>query len=320
MNGIPIFYDHANAIVSQRKPLQVFTQNNSLAWYYQRYLLQKAMSVFEWELPKNWVKHRGKDYFLYCLYCFGFVAVIKTDKFGVIPQGCTLGGYGVFYEPKRAVIANPLLKGLIRPIIGEECELIKLQPDYGGIMDIVYQYAEQMALASQAVSVNLINSKFAYVFAANNKAHAESFKKMYDEIASGHPATVVDKNLFNPDGTPNWQLFIQNLKQQYIASDILSDMKKIEAEFDTRIGIPNANTDKRERLITDEVNANNAGTNALAAQWKTSIEDSIDRVKEMFGSDVEPLSVKWRDLEGGVSDESIPVDTRSVESRPNRSR
>ena len=315
MTGVPIFYDYNNAVVSQRKPLQVFTQNNGLAWYYQRYLLQKAMSVFEWELPDNWTKYRGKDYFLYVLYCFGFAAVIKTDKFGVIPQACTLGGFGVFYEPKWAVIRNPLLKGIIQPVIGKECELIKLQPDYGGLMDIVYQYAEMMALASQAVSVNLINSKFAYVFAAENKAHAESFKKMYEDVASGNPATVVDKNLFNLDGSPNWQLFTQNLKQQYIASDILSDMKKIEAEFDTRIGIPNANTDKRERLITDEVNANNAGTNALAAQWKTSIEDSIDRVKNMFGSDVEKLSVKWRDLGGGVDNESVSVDSRSVELR-----
>lgn len=313
--NLPVFYDHANSIMSRQKPYSVFTQDNKLAWYYQRYLLQKAMSVFEWELPENWTKYRGKDYFLYCLYCLGFVAVIKTDKFGVIPQGCGLGGYGVFYEPKWATIANPLLKGLIQPIIGEECELIKLQPDYGGIMDIVFQYAEQMALASQAVSVNLLNSKFAYVFAANNKAAAESFKKLYDTIASGQPAAVIDKALFNPDGTPNWQLFMQNLKQQYIASDILSDMKKIEAEFDTRIGIPNANTDKRERLITDEVNANNAGTNALAAQWLTSLEDSIDRVKNMFGKDVEPLSVKWRNLEkGGVDNEGVLLSDGNVQS------
>lgn len=316
IQGIPIFYDHANAGISRQRPTQIFTQDNKLAWYYQRYLLQKAMSVFEWELPENWTKYRGKDYFLYCLYCFGFVAVIKTDKFGVIPQGCGLGGYGVFYEPKWATIANPLLKGLIQPIIGKECELIKLQPDYGGIMDIVYQYAEQMALASQAVSVNLLNSKFAYVFAANNKAAAESFKKLYDNIASGQPAAFIDKALFNPDGTPNWQLFMQNLKQQYIASDILSDMKKIEAEFDTRIGIPNANTDKRERLITDEVNANNAGTNALAAQWLTSLEDSIDRVKKLFGDEVEPLSVKWRNLEeGGVGNAGVLLSDGNVQPR-----
>lgn len=314
--NIPVYYDHANAVMSQQRPFKVFTQDNGLAWYYQRYLLQKAMSVFEWDLPENWTKYRGKDYFLYCLYCFGFVAVVNTDKFGVIPQACTLGGYGIFYEPKWAVIANPLLRGVLQPTIGKECELIKLQPDYGGIMDIVYQYAEQMALASQAVSVNLINSKFAYVFAAENNASAQSLKKMYEEITSGQPAVVVDKKLFRTDGVPAWQLFMQNLKQQYIATDILSDMKKIEAEFDTRIGIPNANTDKRERLITDEVNSNNAGTNALASQWKTSLDDSIERVNKLFGDSCKPLAVRWRKLEeGGVSGESVSVSDGAVPVR-----
>ena len=314
--NIPVYYDHANAIMSQQKPFKVFTQDNGLAWYYQRYLLQKAMSVFEWDLPENWTKYRGKDYFLYCLYCFGFVAVVNTDKFGVIPQGCTLGGYGVFYEPKWAVIDNPLLRGVLRPTIGKQCELIKLQPDYGGIMDIVYQYAEQMALASQAVSVNLINSKFAFLFGADNNASAQSLKKMYEEITSGQPAVVADKKLLRNDGTPAWQLFVQNLKQQYIASDILSDMKKIEAEFDTRIGIPNANTDKRERLITDEVNSNNAGTNALASQWKTSLDDSIERVNNLFGDSCKPLAVRWRKLEeGGVNGESISVGDGAVSVR-----
>ena len=311
--NIPVYYDHANALMSQQRPFKVFTQDNGLAWYYQRYLLQKAMSVFEWDLPETWTKFRGKDYFLYCLYCFGYVAVVNTDKFGVIPQACTLGGYGVFYEPKWAVITNPLLRGVLQPTIGEQCELIKLQPDYGGLMDIVYQYAEQMALASQAVSVNLINSKFAFVFAAENNASAQSLKKMYEEITSGQPAVVADKKLFRGDGVPTWQLFTQNLKQQYIASDILSDMKKIEAEFDTRIGIPNANTDKRERLITDEVNSNNAGTNALASQWKTSLDDSIERVKNLFGESCEPLAVRWRKLEeGGVSGESVSVSDGNV--------
>lgn len=314
--NIPVYYDHANALMSRQRPFKVFTQDNGLAWYYQRYLLQKAMSVFEWDLPETWTKYRGKDYFLYCLYYFGYIAVVNTDKFGVIPQACTLGGYGVFYEPKWAVITNPLLRGVLQPTIGKQCELIKLQPDYGGLMDIVYQYAEQMALASQAVSVNLINSKFAYVFAGENNAVAQSLKKMYDNIMTGEPAVFVDKKLFRGDGNPTWQLFMQNLKQQYIASDILSDMKKIEAEFDTRIGIPNANTDKRERLITDEVNSNNAGTNALASQWKTSLDDSIERVKNLFGSSCEPLAVRWRKLEeGGVSNgESVSVDSRSDES------
>ena len=315
MNGIPIFYDHANAFAFHQKPYAVFTKDNRLTMYFQRYLLQKAMSVFEWTLPKKWEENRGRDYFLYCLYWYGFMAVIETDKFGVIPQHCTLGGYGVFYEPKWAVIANPLLKGIRQPIIGKQCELIKLQPDYGGAMDVIYHYAELMALASQSVFVNLLNSKFAYVFAADNKAKAESFKKLFDTIASGEPAAFFDKALMNPDGTPNWQLFVQNLKQQYIASDILSDLAKIEDEFNTVIGINNANTEKRERMNLEEVNANNDETKAIASGWYDSLTKSIDRVKDMFGDSASELSVKWRDFEGGADFESVPVNSRSLQLR-----
>ena len=310
MNGIPVFYDHANVVESHRKPYGVHALDNHLTRYYQRYLLQKAMSVFEWTLPEAWEKNRWRDYFLYTLYCFGHVAVIETDKFGVIPQHCTLGGYGVCYEPKWAIIANPLLKGIMKPVIGKQCELIKLQPDYGGVMDIIQHYAEQMALASQSVFVNLLNSKFAYVFAGNNKAMAESFKKLFETIASGEPAAFVDKNLMNADGTPNWQLFQQNLKQQYIASDILCDLSKIEDRFNTLIGIPNANTDKRERLNTDEVNANNEETKAVATEWKKSLDDSIDRVNSMFNLNI---SVEFRKMEEeGSINESVPVNHRTV--------
>lgn len=291
--NVPIFYDYQNVHSSSKQPSQIFTQNNATARFYQRYLLQKAMSVFQWTFPETWKTRRGDDYFLYCLYCFGFVCVVNTDKFGVIPQACTLGGYGVFYEPKYAVVANPLISGIMQPVIGRECEIIKLQRDFGGVLDIVYQYAELMALAATSVSVNLLNSKFAYVFAAQQKAGAESFKKMYSDISSGNPAVFIDKALFKDDGSPAWELFQQNLKQQYIASDILTDMRKIEAEFDTRIGIPNANTDKRERLVTDEVNANNVGTNALAAQWLDELKTCIDRVHDMFGEKVSGLSVDW---------------------------
>lgn len=285
--GAPVFYDYANAATASVNPNQVHAQNVQLVNYFRRYLLQKVISVFKWGLPKNW----NKDYFLYVLYCWGRVAVIQTDKFGVIPQGCGLRGYNVFYQPTNAIITNPLLKGIREPEIGTECVLMKLQPDYGTVMDLVNYYAEMMALCSVGVSVNLLNTKLAYVFGAKNKAAAKSFERLYDEVASGKPLVVMDKALQNDDGTSSWDTFTQNLGQNYIADRILSDMRKIEAMFDTDIGLPNANTDKRERLITDEVNANNAETYTRCALWLESLKQGCAEVKAMFGVDV---SVDWR--------------------------
>ena len=288
INGAPYYYNYINAETSQVTPSTVHVKDSGLCRYFTKYLLQKAMSVFEWDLPETW----NKDYFLYVLYCWGYVAVVNTDKFGVIPQGCGLKGYDVFYAPTHAVIANPLLSGILEPRIGTQCELLKLQPDFSGILDLVGHYAEQMALASQSVSVNLLNSKLSYVFTAKTKALAESLKKMYDQIASGEPAVVIDSRLKNAaDGEETWKAFEQNVGGNYIVTNLLADLRKIEAMFDTEIGIPNANTDKRERLIQDEVNANNIETYSKCAMWLENLQDACKRVNDMFGLSI---AVRWR--------------------------
>lgn len=301
----PFSYDEQNILASHNSPGTVHSQNTNLVYYYKRYLLQKAMSVFEWQMPETW----SRDYFLYVLYCWGNIAIINTDKYGVIPQGGTLSGYDIYYQPTHIQISNPLLSGNLSPHIGVDCTIFKLQPDYGGILDLVGDYAELMAIVSETISINLFNSRMSYVFAASNKTAAESLKKLYDEIAAGNPAAVIDKNLYNDDGSPAWQAFFQNIGQNYIVDKLLSDMRKIESMFDTHIGIPNANTDKRERLVTDEVNANNVETYSKCALWLESLQESCRKANKMFGLH---LWVDWRKIPtipgGGTTDEGNVVD------------
>lgn len=285
--NLPVYYDYQNVYDSCIQPSTIHVHDTALARFFKRYLLQKVISVFKWEIPKTW----DSDYFLYCLYCLGYVAIINTDRYGVIPQNCTLSGYGVFYEPTHALIANPLLSGLKQLRLGVQTELIKLNHDYGSVMDLVNFYGDLMALSAETAGTNLLNCKLSYLFAAGSKAEAESFKKIYDKFASGEPVTVYGKELLDENGKLNIQMFNQNLKNTYIAGDILSDLRKYEQEFLTIIGIPNANTDKRERLITDEVNANNVETKCLAAQWLENLKECCKRVNKMFNLNI---SVNWR--------------------------
>ena len=281
-------YDLINRYNASRSPSTVHCKNTGLVNFYMRYLVQKVISVFEFlNIPESW----AMNYFQYVLICRGYIGIINTERYGVIPQECGLGGFNIFYQPQFITVANPLLPGIRQPEIGTECEVIKMQPDYGSIMDLVAAYADLMALCLESAGVNLLNSKLSYVFAAGNKTQAESFKKMFDRIASGEPAVFVDKNLFNEDGSRNWDVFFQNLKQNYVASDILNDMKSIEDQFNTAIGIPNANTQKRERLITDEVNANNIDTEAKISLWIETMKKDMRRVNEMFGLE---LDVRYR--------------------------
>lgn len=281
MPNVPFFYDYQNTVDSSRQPANMHVLANETGQFYQRYLLKKALSVFKWTLPEWW----DENYFLYTLYCRGFVAIFDSGKFGVIPQGCGLQGYNVFYRPKRVIIANPLLTTLEREI-DVDCVLMQLQPDYMGILDLCSHYAEKMSLASSAINQNLWSTRLATVFFAENDAEQQAVKKAYDRMTSGEPMVVVRKNLRDENGNLKYEIFNRDVKNSYVISDLIADLRKIEAEFDTRVGIPNANTDKRERLITDEVNANNVETTILSDMWMDSIQDAIKKVKTMFGVEI----------------------------------
>lgn len=302
-NTVPFDYQTLNYYNAQRSPSTVHVKNTRLRKFFRKYLFQKAISVFKWTLPEEW----DKDYFLYTLYGLGYIAIVDTDRYGVICQGGALGGYNLYYRPSYIIITNPLLPGTLTcsidrrtegmadraltSVSDKECVLIKLMPDYSSIMDIVGYYADQMALASESMGINLVNIKTGTVFGADSKNKAESFKKMYDMLSAGDPAVVIDKQLLDEQGKPVWFPFTQNVKESYVVSDLLSDLRKIDQMFCTEIGIPNANTDKRERLISSEVNANNVETSCLCEMWLEEIRKGLTKANQKYKLN---MTVDWR--------------------------
>ena len=284
----PLFYQQVNVAESYNSPNTVHVRNTRLFHYYRKYLLQKLLSVYKWELPETF----DEGYFLYNLFINGYICIIKTDKFGIICQNCGLSGSDIYYRPTHATIANKHLAGILQPKIGIQCELIKLSPDYEGVLDIVDFYADILALCAESVSINLVNSKLAYVFSAANKAAAESLKKVFDDINRGDPASFIDKNLLSPNGDLPVHMFNQNLRNTYIAGDILENMRSWERKFDTEIGIPNSMEDKKERMIVDEVNSNNFEVKCRAEFWLDCMKKDVEKVNKMFKTSI---SVDFRE-------------------------
>lgn len=296
---LPIYFNSEQVISSMPSPGMVHCKNTTLVNYFKRWLYQKAISTIVCDIPDTW----NRDYLLYTLFTRGYIAVVKTDRFGVICQDCGLYGFDIFYAPTHVTISNPLLRGILQPRIHVQCEVLKLTPDYMGIHDMITYYANKLALCGETVDVNLINTKLAYIFTAGNKAAAASFKHLYDKVASGEPAVVIDSSLTRDDGSIGIEMFNQQLHQTYIADNVLADMRKIEAQFDTEVGIPNANTEKKERLITDEVNANNIETHAKLDLWIESLTECAEKANNMFS-----LNLKFRKrfpdpMKGGVESE-----------------
>lgn len=284
-------YDVISEINARYSPNTLKCKNNTLYRFFVRYLWQKAMSIFDFTLPEEW----EENYFKAVLYAAGYIAVLDTEEYGVIPQYCTFNGKRtVFYQPAGILVTNPAFKGsrTYEKTIGIDCELIKLTPDYFGIGDIIGYFGDQLALSAEAIGINILNTKTAYVFASENKTAAETFKKMFDAISRGEPAVFLDNKLYRDDGEPAWVLFQQDLKNMYITPELLQTMADLEAQFDAFIGLPNTNgVEKKERLITDEVNMNNITTYARAEVWKDNIDAGIEKVNKMFDLD---LKCEWK--------------------------
>lgn len=285
---IPYSADYINASASQTQPGTIRCQDATLTRFFRRYLMDRAISVFRWRMPRTWVQ----PYVLYTLFGIGFFGIVETDKFGVIPQHCTLRGRGVQYQPTGLLISNPLIDQTLEPTIGVNCVLVQLRPDYGGILDLIYQYAEAMAVTYQLFLINSINSRVSYVATAEDKRGAESLKKGFDKLYAGDPMVVLDKTLYGVNGEPAWTMLMQNVGQNYVASDVLQNLRRLECMFDNEIGIPaNLATDKKERTISAEVEANDVETYGRAAAWLESLQKGCAEARDMFGID---LAVEWR--------------------------
>ena len=131
----PLNYHQINTIEGTYTPSMVKSFNNRVFQLWERALFQRAASVIDFNnLPETW-EGPVKDFFIYCLYKFGYVGVFETNENGLIFQPGSLSGYDIYYQPVKFLVANPHLTIQENEFtIGENCELIKLTPDYMGFL------------------------------------------------------------------------------------------------------------------------------------------------------------------------------------------
>ena len=258
-----------------RKPSDVDGVMNTSAYYYRIYLLKKLFGRFGFEnVPEGW----DHDYMMEKLFMNGFFVVCDTEA-GILPLECGLSGINVFNKPTMAVIANPIL-GNFERIIDENCVICQLQPNYEGVYPLINRYATMLAMCDSSIAVNLMNTKAAYIFGASSKAQAETFKKIYDKIASGEPA------VFMKDGLNDENFYTMPVKQYFIADEVQILKRKIIDEFLTEIGINNANLDKRERVTDNEIEANDQEVMANIQCWIDNISIGIKKINQMFNLNI----------------------------------
>lgn len=285
MRYVPLNYNNINVQAGTFNPSPVKSYNNKTFWFWERSLFQRIQSVIDFDLPDEW-QGDVKDFFLYCLFRYGYVAITKNNEYGYFFQPCTLNGFNLYYQPVNVIIANPAFNKSLELEIGKECAVLKLTPDYQGAWDIISYFAEKFSLLDNAINMSLINCKIPYILGAKNKASAQALKKILDKVNAGEPAVVYDSKLINDptDKDIPFQFLeiLRNPKESYLTSQQLEDFQTLLNNFDSEIGIPTVPYQKKERLVAQEASMRTYDGCARSQTWFNTLTSSIKRVHKLY--------------------------------------
>lgn len=275
-------------------------ENDLQTAYFMRSLYERAIAGTRFNLPKTW----NKNYFKNVLYLNGFIAVIKTPKYGVIPQMNTLSGYGLYRQPTHVLVSQPLVD--FEGEIGKDCELVRLTPYYMGIWDIIEHYAIQLSELITTIHVSVLSSRAPFMAAAKNKNAANTLKAIVEKITAGNIAVVYDENVLTDnsamrgDRDPIWTAS-NATRDNYIVDKLLADLDTTLKMFDREIGIA-ALGEKKERRIEIEVEQDAADAAARCETWAEMLQETFDNTNRLFPEINISFSMKY----GGETYEYVP--------------
>lgn len=252
---------------------------------FDRMLYERVASVFDIRYNASF----DIDYFKYVLLGAGYICITNTAKYGLVAQYATIYGYNIYMKPTMASILTHATNDTLEKTnmtIGKDCALLYLKPSRCGIFDIIGYYSFKLALVAGAFDMNIFNSKLAFMTAAKNKSAAQTIKKIYDEVQSGNPAVTFDSSIKNDslknDDKGLWETFNKDLKQNFIAPELIEVFEKLLDEFDTEVGIPSVGTDKKERLTVNETKKNDVESVTRLTTWLESLQQGINEANMLY--------------------------------------
>ena len=267
--------------------------------YYFRLMLL-ARSVFEWKNLPNGLDEKWIEKYLFyegrC--CFfkdkdlGFM-VARTTESNILNE---------YDEPTELmpVFVNRNLKTIKSLKNGEECILIRNNDVMLPTHYTIRLFALRLTGIQRTIDVNINAQKTPGLIKCSDRQKL-SLKRTFDQWSENEPLIFGDRNLDTAG--------IEALKiDAPIVFDKLQHQKHaIWNEAMTFLGINNANMDKRERLVDDEVQANNEQIELSAAVMLKSRQLACDRINELFGTKIsvelrKPLSAKFEEIEGVLNE------------------
>ena len=274
-------------------PPFVNNQPNASMDYWQRSLLQRLTAMIDFEgLPQTGPDQYGwdKDALKYALFMLGYQVVFRSKTYGVVVQPGTLSGYSLQFQPSDVMVSTPYFQFTEPLKLGINAELIKLCPDYYGLFDTITKYSAELKEIDTSIRSAARNSRLAYALIAAGDKGARTLQAVREKIINGDDVIIDEKIMrdkVNPEQPP-WFQFDRDLKSNYILGDLLEARRNTLVDFYREIGVRMLD-DKKERMISAEVDAGNAETFIRSEVWIETLKESCDKVNEMFGTNIIPI-------------------------------
>lgn len=159
----------------------------------------------------------------------------------------------------------------------------------------VIYFVSRLYELTRTMDVNVRQLKLQTLFSATDK-NILTVKKIIDEIDKNNWAIITDSTMALDEIVKAIPTGVKCLTQE-----LTDRYNAIMNEALTYFGINNSNTDKRERLITDEANANNQFIDSCAEMFLESRKRACEEINKKFGTNI---SVELRNKrEGGLKED-----------------
>lgn len=256
--------------------------NNATYIQYFNRLVELSISMFEWQgLPKT----IDPRYLELHLFQNGSVVYFRDEVMGDLCLDCIANGqFDVYGNPisRRAYSSyNQYQKTL------NESDSVIIWNNYlrqPSVLD-VKMFAKRLYNLDRIIDVNA-NAQKTPVLVQGTEKQRLTLVNLYKEFDGNAPFIFGDKNLdLN-------SLKAINTNAPYVADKLYQLKTQIWNEALTYLGISNLNIQKKERMITDEVQRNQGGTIASRYSRLEARREAVDKINRMFGTDI---SVDYRE-------------------------
>lgn len=262
---------------------------------YLKRLQELALNMFEW---KNLPYDIDERFLELSLFEFGVAVFFREDVMNrYLALNVMINGeLDVYRVPKRrrAYAVN----GYQRKLTDEDSVLIwnnyLREPSYPTIL----MYAQKLYNIERAIDVNVSGQKFPVVVVCDESERL-TMKNLMKNYEGNEPFIFGTKSLELKN--------IQALQTgvPYLASDLMNLKARYWNEALAYLGIESANTEKAERLVTDEVRSNLGYAHAQRFTRLNMRRKACEQINDMFGLDI------WVDFRSDV--DTIAVDNTMTE-------